>query len=122
MRTILSPSFPVGKLPTLLAFTSGHRYTGAAGIDVPVGLRAGAHSVELIAKLDTGAACCIFERKYAELLGLDVESGRLQQFRTVTGSFIAFEHEIALLTLGIEFSAIGTVDHDRALFLGAYDS
>jgi len=30
--------------------------------------------VDLLAKLDTGAAHCIFERKYGEMLGLAVES------------------------------------------------
>jgi len=42
--------------------------------------------VELIARPDRGAAHCIFERSYAEELGLDVESGRLQRFRTMAGS------------------------------------
>ena len=43
-------------------------------------LGGGDHKVELIAKLDTGAAYRIFERRYGEELGLDVESGRLQRF------------------------------------------
>lgn len=102
-------------------------------------------SVELLAKLDTGAAGCIFERKYAEMLGLDVESGRLQRFRTVTGSFNAFPHEVTIQTLDMEFSApvyfaqdpifsrnflgrtgwldrvrIAIIDYDRLLFLSAY--
>jgi hypothetical protein len=70
-----------------LDFHASHRYLGAAdGIDVPVALCSGKESVELLAKLDTGATHCIFERKYAEMLGLDVESGRLQRFRTSTSS------------------------------------
>ena len=40
------------------------------------------------------------------MLGLDVESGQLQRFRTVTGSFAAYEHEVTIQTLGIEFSAM----------------
>ena len=59
-----------------------------------------------LGKLDTGAAHRGFERKYAGILGLDVESGRLQRFRTVAGSFAACRHEITLQTLGIEFSAV----------------
>jgi hypothetical protein len=102
--------------------------------------------VELIARLDAGAAYCVFERRYAEELGLDVESGRPQGFRTMVGSFVAYEHEVAVHTLGIEFLAIvffaqdaafnrnflgrsgwldrlriGIIDYDRVLFLSAYD-
>ena len=110
-------------------------------------LRVGSEKVELIARLDTGAACCIFERRYAEELGLDVESGRPQRFRTMAGSFVAHEHEVRLHSLGIEFSSfvffaqatefnrnfvgrsgwldrvrLGIVDYDRTIFLSAYDS
>jgi aspartyl protease len=104
-------------------------------------------SVEFTAKLDTGAASCIFARKYADMLGLDVESGRLQRFRTIVGSFAAYEHEVTIQTLGIEFLAIvffaqdpaftrnflgragwldrmriGIVDYDRMLFVNPYES
>ncbi|MGO9256734.1 MAG: hypothetical protein ACLQU1_10590 [Bryobacteraceae bacterium] len=83
----------------------------------------------------------------AEVLGLDVECGRLQRFRTVAGSFAAYEHEVTVHTLGVEFSAvvffaqdpaftrnflgrsgwldrlrIAIVDYDGMLFLSAYDS
>jgi hypothetical protein len=94
-------------MPVSLQFDTQHNYAGAAsGIEIPVALCAKGQSVDLIGKLDTGAAHCIFERKYAEMLGLDVESGRLQQFRTVAGSFEAFEHEVTVRTLGIEFSSV----------------
>jgi hypothetical protein len=98
-----------------------------------------------LAKLDTGAAYCIFERKYAEILGIEVESGRLQRFRTVAGSFSVFEHEVNIQTLGVEFSTpvffaedaafsrnflgrsgwldrlrIGIVHYNRILLLGSY--
>lgn len=97
--------------------------------------------------MDTGAAHCIFERKYAEILGLDVESGLIQRFRTVTGSFGAYRHEVTIQTFGIEFSSvvffaqnvafsrnflgrsgwldrlrIAIIDYDRTLFLSAYQS
>jgi hypothetical protein len=105
----------------------------------------GRQSVELLAKLDTGAAHCIFERKYADILGLAVESGRLQRFRTVAGSFAAYQHEVTIQTFGMEFPAVvffaqdstfsrnflgrsgwldrlrvGIVDYDRMLFVGPY--
>jgi hypothetical protein len=134
-------------MPQSLNFDASHRYASADGIEVPTELCIGTQRVELIARLDTGAAFCIFERRYAEELGLDVESGRPQRFRTMTGSFMAYEHEVTLRTLGIEFSSavffaqdpafnrnfvgrsgwldrlrIGIIDYDRLLFLSSYDS
>src|SRR5579871_1534479 len=131
-------------MPVSLEFDSVYDYAGSSeGIEVPVTLTAIGQSIGLLAKLDTGAAHCIFERKYAEILGLEVESGRLQHFRTVAGSFAAYQHEVTIQTLGIEFSAvvffaqdptfsrnflgrsgwlerlrIGVVDYDRMLFVG----
>ena len=135
-------------VPVSLDFEFSRRYTEATdGIDVPITLSIGSQSVDLMAKLDTGAAHCIFERKYAEMLGMDIESGRLQRFRTVAGTFAAYEHEVTIQTLGLEFSAavffaqapeftrnfvgrsgwldrlrIAIVDYDRMLFLSAYES
>jgi len=134
-------------MPLTLNFDASHRYASTNGIDVPIELRVGDRKVELFARLDTGAAHCIFERRYAEELALDVESGRAQRFRTMAGSFVTYEHEVTLHTLGIEFSAVvffahdsafsrsfvgrsgwldrvrlGIIDYDRMLFLSAYDS
>ena len=129
-----------------LDFTVSHFYTGSPnGIEVPLSLRVGNQSVDFQARLDTGAAHCIFERRYAEMLGLEVESGRRQRFRTVTGSFSAYEHEVLIQTLGVEFPTavffaeevafernflgrkgwldhirIAIIDYDRTLFLSAY--
>ena len=135
-------------MPVSLDFDATHHYTEALdGIEVPITLSTGRQSVEFLAKLDTGAAHCIFERRYAEMLGMDVDSGRLQRFRTVAGSFAAYQHEITIQTLGIEFSAvvfcaqdstfnrnflgrsnwldrlrIAIVDYDRLLFVSPYQS
>ena len=134
-------------MPLSIDFVASCRYASQEGIEVPVELGDGRQKVELPAKLDTGAAHCIFERRYAEELGLDVESGRAQRFRTMAGTFLAFEHELTIHTLGIEFSAavffaqdpafnrnflgrsgwldrlrVGIVDYDRLLFLSPYDS
>jgi hypothetical protein len=106
-------------MPVSLEFAVSHHYRSAAdGIEVPVTLRYGSQSVDLIARADTGAAHCIFDRKYAEILGLNVESGRLQLFRTATGFFSAYEHEVTLQTLGIEFSTIVFFarDHSCGIF------
>ena len=48
------------------------------------------------------------------MLGLNAESGRLQIFRTVTGSFPAYEHEVTLQVLGIEFSTLVFFAQDPA--------
>jgi len=134
-------------MPQSINFDASHHYASTDGIDVPTELQVGDRKVELLARLDTGAAHCIFERKYAEALGVDVESGRVQRFRTMAGSFVTYEHEVTLHTLGIEFSTavffahdasfnksfvgrsgwldrlrLGIIDHDRLLLLSAYDS
>jgi hypothetical protein len=135
-------------MPVSLDFDTSHKYGEARdGIEVPITLSIGRESVELLAKLDTGAAHCVFERKYAEMLGVEVASGRLQRFRTMAGSFSAYQHDVTIQTLGIEFSAavffaqdptfsrnflgrsgwldrllIAIVDYDRMLFLSPYQS
>lgn len=42
------------------------------------------------AKLDTASTFCVFQRRYAELLDLEVENGTPQKIRTATGSFTAY--------------------------------
>ena len=104
-----------------IEFTTSRRYASADGIEIPVELSVGNQRVELLARLDTGAANCIFERRYAEALGLEVESGRAQRFRSMAGSFMAYEHELPIHTLGIELSALVFFAHDRVFnrnFLG----
>lgn len=116
----------------------------AAGILVPVRLIHNGRSVELSARLDTGAADCLFDRFYAEILGLP-DTGLERSYRTVTGSFQAFGHEVTIETLGPRWSALvffhaignpahsfigrrgwldrvrmGIVHHERRLFLGQH--
>ena len=73
-----------------------------AGITVLVVLQYGGKDVDFEAKVDTGATHCIFERRHAERLGIDVESGELETFNTVMGSFAGYRHEVTLLVLEIE--------------------
>jgi predicted aspartyl protease len=114
----------------------------ASGILVPIRLVHDGQSVELSARLDTGAADCLFDRFYAEILGLP-EAGVERRYRTVTGSFQAFGHEVTIETLGLRWSALvffhamgnpahsfvgrrgwldrvrlGIVHHERRLLLG----
>ena len=96
-------------------FAVSHHYGFETdGVEVPVVLRIGTQSVDVKAKVDTGSAHCIFERRYADMLGLPLESGRFQRFQTVSGSFAAYEHEVTLDVLGIEFSAVVFFAEDYA--------
>jgi len=72
------------------------------GITVSVILFSGEISVDFEAKIDTGSSYCVFERKHAERLNLDVESGELLRISTATSSLDAFGYELAMMVLGIE--------------------
>ncbi|HKD08055.1 MAG TPA: hypothetical protein VKB79_19295 [Bryobacteraceae bacterium] len=65
----------------------------------------GDRSVELSARLDTGAADCIFDYSYADILGL-TNPGFQREYRTVAGSFKAIGHEITIATMGLEWTAV----------------
>jgi hypothetical protein len=59
-----------------IEFSRTHSYLPTAnGISLPVFLNNGAERVKLLAHVDTGASHCLFERRHAELLNLDVDTG-----------------------------------------------
>jgi hypothetical protein len=90
----------------LLEFETLHNYGSEKDhIEVPVTLRSGKESVSFPAQLDTGATYCVFERTYAEILGLSVESGTPLRFTTAMGSFDAYGHTLSLETLGYSFDS-----------------
>jgi hypothetical protein len=90
---------------TTLDFEALHDYADlSAGILVPIRLIFGDRSVELRARLDTGAADCLFDRYYADVLELP-EQGLERDYRTITGSFKASGHEITVETLGFQWQA-----------------
>lgn len=68
------------------------------GISLPISLKL-AGQIAFLEANDTGASCCIFERKYGEDLGIDIESGIEQKVETVTGIFIAYGHDVTISTL-----------------------
>jgi hypothetical protein len=130
-----------------LDFEKLHTYgTDKEGIEVPVTLHFGQSTVSFPAKLDTGAVFCVFERGYAETLGLAVESGTPLRFDTVVGSFDAYGHTLTLETFGYSFNVtvyfaahasftrnvlgrrgwldqvrLGIVEYESKLYLSRYD-
>ena len=72
------------------------------GITVLVVMQYNGKTIDLEAKIDTGATDCVFERKHAERLGIDVESGEFISFNTAAGNFEAYAHEVGLSVLEIE--------------------
>ncbi len=79
--------------------------TGETGISLDVRLKLSGKSIILNAKIDTGATHCIFERRFGEELGLNIENGIAQRFSTATGTFLAFGHNVTLITEGLEFDS-----------------
>lgn len=129
-----------------VSFAKQHCYAGLGdSIALPVVLSAGQERVDLVASLDTGAAHCVFQRTYAEALGIDVERGVPMTFATANSRFKAFGHEIAVRTLDLEVHSlvfffgdahivknvlgrhgwldrlnVGIVDYDQLLYLDRY--
>jgi hypothetical protein len=77
-----------------------------SGITLPASLKTNGQSLNIPAKLDTGASCCIFERRFGEELGFVIESGMRQSFRTATGTFVAYGHEVTLSVADFEFETV----------------
>jgi hypothetical protein len=71
-------------------------------ITVPVCLVSGNEKIKFPAKIDTGSTNCVFERKHADYLQIDIESGEELYFGTATGRFLTFGHELNLEVLGLE--------------------
>src|SRR5215471_11139569 len=87
-----------------LEFETLHAYgTRKTSIELDVTLRLGGRTVSFPAQIDTGATFCVFERGYAETLGLTVESGEPIRFSTAIGSFHAYGHSVILGTLRYSF-------------------
>jgi len=99
----------------LLEFDTPHNYgTDKESIEISVTLRLRERTVSFPAQLDTGATFCVFERSYAETLGLSVESGMPLRFSTAMGSFDAYGHIVTLETLGYSF--------DVTVYFAAHES
>ncbi len=76
------------------------------GIPLPVVLRSGTETVDLLAYVDTGAGNCLFAREHGEMLALDVEAGERKSFRTANGRIETFGHVVSLEVLGLKLEAM----------------
>ncbi len=61
--------------------------------------------VSATVKLDTGSTFCIFQRFYADLLGIEVEKGERESIRTAKGNFTAYGHDIVIKFSNLEWEA-----------------
>ncbi len=120
--------------------------TREVGINLDVTLKLTGKSVNFAAKIDTGADHCIFERRFGESLGLEIENGIAQKFSTATGVFLAYGHNVTLVTELLEFDSyiffyadenqtinvlgrfgwldrivLGLVDYEGKLYLNRYE-
>lgn len=76
---------------------------GDVGISINVKVELGSLVSEFVAKLDTGASACVFNRAYGEQVGIKIETGELQKFSTTTGTFSAFGHYVSLTIADYKF-------------------
>jgi len=79
---------------------------GESGITINTTLKLSGKSVSFPAKIDTGSALCIFERKYGEQLGFEIENGLFQRVGTATGIFVVYGFRIALQIEDFEFDSL----------------
>ena len=94
-------------MSVILEFSKTYNFnTLETGITVPIKLFSEAENVALAAKIDTGSTNCIFARKHGEEIGIEIENGLPKRIRTATGSFLTYEHEIALSVLDYDFDVL----------------
>jgi predicted aspartyl protease len=96
-----------------LTFEHLHLYdAGDTGVTLAVILRLASLDVHVTAKLDTGSSHCIFERIYADALGLEVQSGYAMRVGTAAGSFMTYGHNVTLQVKGYEFELMAFFAED----------
>lgn len=79
---------------------------GEPGITLQATLKLKGQTLDLAVKVDSGASCCLFERRVGEALGFDIETGMRQLFGTATGTFVGYGHEVMLSVAEFEFDTI----------------
>lgn len=112
-----------------LVFRSRYGYQESSlGIEIPVTLGfAPTQFVSFLAKVDTGAECCIFQREHGDALGIPIETVTLacfeHEFETMVYFAQAYDFPRNVLGLRgwIDRLRIGLIHYDRQLFLSGYD-
>jgi hypothetical protein len=117
------------------------------GITMPTKLTYGGRTIGVTAKVDPGAAVCLFRHEEGLLLGIPIEQGIPIQLGGITGSLDAFGHEVTLQTGNLVFQSVvyfakypgvernllgrqgwlrnlrlGLIDYDQMLYLSDYNS
>lgn len=131
-----------------LTFAQEHIYPDSPdGITVPIMISYGDKTIITDAKVDTGAACCLFRNEHARELGVPVEDGAYTILDTLGGPLESFGHEVTIQTCGLTFQSVvyfakypnlrrnllgrqgwlrklrlAVIDYDNLLYLNAYDS
>lgn len=75
------------------------------GVTIEAVLRYGDLETICVAKVDTGSQVCLFGRSFADALEIEIEHGYREVFSTLTGSVVAYAHEVELETLGLRFQS-----------------
>lgn len=127
-------------------FEQEYRYDSMkGGIQIPAFLSANHKRLTCSAKVDPGAAYCLFAREYADRLELELERGYELEMSTLTTPFVTYGHVITLETLQLTFEAmvffpisyeinrnllgrngwlqhvkLGLVDYEEVLYLSRY--
>lgn len=130
-----------------LVFSERFDYSRFNDIVIPLSLSSDkTNQILLRAKVDTGSTFCVFQRRHADLLDIDAETGTRRRIRTATGSFIAYGHEVTIKVgqfewqsevyfaedEGFPINVVGRVgfldrlrlaltDYEHLLYLSAYD-
>lgn len=133
---------------TQLSFAQEHRYPDDdTGIPLVVKLTYAGQSLEVRAKVDPGAAVCLFSHEDGRDLGIPIEQGIPMRLNGLAGTLDAFGHEVTLQTGDIAFQSLvyfakypnlqrnllgrqgwlrnlrlALVDYDNLLYLSAYGS
>jgi hypothetical protein len=68
---------------------------------IPVRLRAGDRTATIMALIDSGADISLFSSSLADVLGLDLQSGRAEQIQGISGQPVsAYFHTVTLEIVG----------------------
>ena len=75
-----------------------HHDDDETGISIPIILSYGAESQRVWAKVDPGAAVCLFSHEQGLQLGVPIEQGIPITLRGISGTIDAFGHELVIQT------------------------